>query len=95
MIPDKPKCTQNIILDLSCVTNIDTRGCSLLPWLEDKVKAGGGRLCLVVEGQVEEMVERSGVLHMVEFQVYPTVYDAVELGKLDRKHRKNLSSEIY
>ena len=54
------------------------------------MKAGGGRLCLVVEGQVEEMLERSGVLLMVECQVYPTVYDAVELDRMDRKHRRHL-----
>eukprot|EP00092_Neocalanus_flemingeri_P042086 GFUD01045865.1.p1 GENE.GFUD01045865.1~~GFUD01045865.1.p1 ORF type:complete len:249 (-),score=85.56 GFUD01045865.1:60-737(-) len=90
MIPDnKLNSSQDVILDLSCVTHIDTRGCSLLPWLEDKVKAGGGWLGLVVDGQVEDMVERSGLLDRMDCQVYPTLYDAVELSKLDKKHKSH------
>merc|ERR1711892_1212883 len=41
--------TQLIILDLSSVTNADSKGCTLVPWMEDKVKKRG-MLGLVVDG---------------------------------------------
>jgi len=87
MIQDKPSYLQDVILDLSCVTNIDNKGCSLISWLEKRVKAGGGWLGLVMEGEVEEVVDRAGVLDLVDCQVYPTVYDAVELCEINLNPR--------
>jgi MFS superfamily sulfate permease-like transporter len=81
MIPEKPKSSHHVILDLGCVTSIDSKGCSLVPWLEHMVKEDGGWVSLVVDGRVEEVLERSGVLDLVDCKLYPTVYDAIELGK--------------
>ena len=79
--------SQFTILDLSCVTSMDSQGCSLVPWLEEVVKEEGGWLGLVLEGKIEDAMEMSGVLDMLECEVYPTVYDAMKLEKVDIKHR--------
>ena len=50
------------------------------------VKEDGGWVSLVVDGRVEEDLERSGVLDLVDCELYPTVYDAIELGKIAIKH---------
>ena len=81
--------TQLIILDLSSVTSLDSKGCTLVPWMEDKVKKRGV-LGLVVDGAVEDIMERSGVLERVECEVYPSVFDAAKLGKINMKHKRRL-----
>jgi len=81
--------TQLIILDLSSVTNLDSKGCTLVPWMEDMVKKRG-MLGLVVDVVVEDIMERSGVLERVGCEVYPTVYDATKLGKINMKHKRRL-----
>jgi len=90
MIPDKLQKAKFVILDLSFVTSLDSKGCSLVPWLEYKVKQEGGWLGLVVERKVEEVLDRSGVLNDLDCEVYPTVLDAEELGKTEINHKGNL-----
>ena len=79
--------SEYIILDLSYVTCVDSKGCSLLPWVENVVKKDGGWVNLVVEGRMEEVLEKSGVLDLVECEMYPTVYDAVRLGMDQMRNR--------
>jgi MFS superfamily sulfate permease-like transporter len=90
MIPDKLEKSKFVILDLSFVTSLDSKGCSLVPWLEYKVKEEGGWLVLVMEGKVEEVMDRSGVLDDLDCEVFPTVFDAEELGKTEINQKRNL-----
>merc|ERR1719341_1884381 len=47
-VPDKNDKYAFVILDLIGVTSLDSKGCSLVPWLESKVKEEGSWLGLVV-----------------------------------------------
>lgn len=82
-VPDKLDKSKFLILDLTGVTSLDSKGCSLVPWLEYKVKEEGGWLGLVVEGKVEKVLEGSRVMEDLTCEVYPTVLDAEEPGRLE------------